>query len=464
MGMPQIGFFQFAAFFILRRSYTLENSISQSFTASKLMRFTLPSIIMMLFLAICSMFCSIFAANYVGEDALSAINIVFPLISTVLAVAIMFAAGSNAIIASNLGSGDYEKAKQNFTAIFIFGTIIGVIFSIISLLFKTEIIHFLGSTPELQVLCEEYLTAYVLVFPFIFWQVYAQYFFVTIGKPVFGMGSVIIGGICNITLAYLSMAVWNLGILGAALGAATGSIIPGIIFVIYFSVKKDAILCFVKPKRHKKFLINTCSNGSSEMVTNLAIAIVTAILNIIMMKLAGKDGIAAVSVIVQVQFLLNSTYIGFGGGVAPIFAYAKGENNSKQIKTVFKLSIRFVAISSIVLVVLSLIFADNIVGAFISPESSAYELAKTGFVIFSIGYFFAGTNIFASVFFTSLSNGKISAIISFLRTFAFILGMLLVLPLLWGTTGVWLAIPIAESLALLVSIWFLKKYKTIYHY
>lgn len=442
----------------------MENAISRKFQMGSLLKFTLPSMVMMLFVAVYSMFGSIFASKYIGEHALSAINIVFPLISTILAIAIMFSTGANAIIASNLGEGNETKARENFTRIFIWGTIIGVILAIISIVFRTTIVKALGASTLLVPLCEEYLTVYALAFPFVFWQVYAQYFFVTVGKPNFGMVIVIIGGVLNILFSYLAMAVWKIGIAGAAIGVVIAYVIPGAIFVIYFCTHKNGSLYFVKPKKHKRFLLDTCTNGSSEMVTNLAIAVVTALLNIIMIKLKGDDGIAAVSVIVQVQFLLNSMYIGFGGGVAPIIAYAKGEENYQQIKNVFHLSKRFVIISSIVLVVICLLFSDFIVGAFLKPESSAFGLAKTGFIIFSMGYLFAGMNIFASVFFTSLSNGKISALISFLRTFVFIVGMLLVLPLVMGATGVWISIPIAETLGIIVVLVLLKKYKTIYHY
>ncbi len=442
----------------------MNNSISKNFTMGGLLKFTLPSMIMMVFVAIYSMFGSIMASQYIGENALSAINIVFPLFSSVLAVAIMLATGANAIIASNLGEGNKQKARENFTRIFLFGTFLGVLFSILSILFRHPIILFLGASADLVPLCETYLIGYALAFPFLFWQVYAQYFFVTVGKPTFGMVIVIIGGLLNILVSYVTIAVLKIGILGAALGVGISYFIPGFIFFVYFLTHKKGLLYFVKPKKHKLFLTKTCTNGSSEMVTNLAIAAVTAMLNLLMMRLKGNDGIAAVSIITQFQFVLNSLYIGFGGGVAPIFAYANGEKNHTQVKNVFKMSMIFVSISSCVLVLLCLLFSTQIISIFLHPSSSAFSLAKNGFVIFSLGYLFAGTNIFASVFFTSLSNGKISALISFLRTFVFIVGMLLILPNLLGETGVWLSIPIAEILGTIVSIYLLKKYKNTYHY
>jgi len=442
----------------------MENSIAQKFNGRSLIQFTLPSIIMMLFVSVYSMMGSILSANYISQNALSAINIVFPFISVVLAVSIMFATGGNAIIASNLGEQDMDKARQNFTVVFITVTIVSIAFMLIAIIFCDTIIQFLGSTPQLDKYASTYLKSYALLFPLLFWNVLSEYFFVTIGKPIFGLICVSIGGVLCIATSFLLVAVFNIGIIGAVIGTGIAYLIPAITFVLYFTFKKDCVLHFVKPKIHKNFILDTCTNGSSEMVTNLAIAITTAVMNLIMKNLAGEDGIAAVSVIVQVQFLLGSMYIGYGAGVAPIFAYAHGENNIAQTKKVFGLSLKFVGVSSVILVLLCNIFSNQIVGAFIDPQSPAFSLAKTGFTIFSFGYLVAGFNIFASVFFTSVSNGKISALISFSRTFVFILGMLIVLPQFLGTTGVWLAIPIAEFLAIVVSVLLLRKYKKVYHY
>ncbi|MCT4631900.1 MAG: MATE family efflux transporter [Firmicutes bacterium] len=280
-----------------------------------------------------------------------------------------------------------------------------------------------------------------------------------------GMGNAIISGSLSIVINYILMAVLGWGILSSAIGMGVAYAIPTAVYLIYFSRKKKRVLHFVKPKIHEGFILRTCTNGSSEMVTNLAIVVVSATMNIIMGNFMGDNGIAAVSVIVQVQFLLSSMYIGYGAGVAPIFGYAYGEDNRKQIKNVFRISTKLIAISSVILVVLCILFRDFIVGAFIRDTTSqSFYLARSGFSIFAIAYLFVGTNIFSTVFFTSVSNGKISALISFLRTFLFIMGMLLVLPPLLGTTGVWLSIPIAETLSIVTSITLLNKYRGVYHY
>ncbi len=442
----------------------MQQAIAQKFDTNKLVKFVLPSVVMMLFVSIYSMMGSIFSAKYINEYALSAVNIVFPFISLVLAVAIMFSTGANAILSANLGEDNAEMARDNFTVITILSVLTGIIFTILGRTFDDEIIRFLGASESIAIYAKPYLRTYSFIFPFMFVGISAQYYFVTVGKSLMGLLITIISGSLNILTSYLLIGVFQIGVIGAAIGSSLAYVIPTICYFIYFSNNKNPMLYFVKPKLHKGFIFNTCANGSSEMVTNLAIAIVSALMNIIMSGIAGDNGVAAVSVIVQVQFLLSSMYIGFGAGIAPIFGFAYGANNHAQTKTVFKISIRLVAVSSAILVLICMLLNKFIVSAFISPQSSSYELANTGFIIFSLGYCFAGLNIFTSVFFTAVSNGKISALISFLRTFAFILGMLAILPNFLGATGVWLAIPIAEALALIVSIVLLKKHRKIYKY
>ena len=444
----------------------MDNSIAQKFNTKSLLLFTLPSMIMMVFCSIYSMAGSIFASQFISQSAMSATTVVFPLASVILAISIMFTTGSNAIIANNMGQGNLSTARENFTIIFLLGTVVGLLCTIFTLTFDDQIIAALGgnSDPVIYDYCKTYLRALSVTFPFTFWTIYAQYFFVTIGKPLLGMTVVIIGGIFNVLTNFTTIVVLELGIVGVAMGTFTSSFIPGVVFVLYFATHKNCALHFVKPKLHKGFVLNTCTNGSSEMVTNLAIAIVTAVLNVLVVRFVGAEGLAAVTVIVQTQFLLNSLYIGFGAGVAPIFAFANGENNTEQTKRVFHISIKFVAISSVIIVAMCLIFAPHIVSVFVAPTSSVFALAKSAFTIFALGFLFSGLNIFSSIFFTSVSNGKISALISFLRTFAFILGMLMILPEIIGVNGLWLSLPIAEALSLVISIFLLKKYRSTYHY
>ncbi len=442
----------------------MHKSLSQEFNTPKLVKFVLPSVIMMVFIAIYSMAGCVFASRFIGEYALSAINIVFPFISFALAVSVMFATGSNAIVSANLGEKNIQKAKENFTVITILSFLTSVAFMVVGLVFDDEIIQLLGATKNIIPYAKSYLQSYCISFPFLFLGILSQYFFVTENKAFMGMMVVIVGGLLNIFISYLLMGVLGIGIISVSIGSGIAYGVPALLFLVFFANKKGRILHFIKPKMHKKFILNACTNGSSEMVTNLSIAIITAIMNIIMGKMAGDIGIVAVSVIMQCQFFLASMFIGFGAGIAPVFGFAYGAKDKEQTRTVFRISRNLVAISSFVLVIICVLFHSQIVSAFINHTSEAFELSKKAFVIFAVGYLFVGTNIFSSIFFTSVSNGKISAIISFLRTFLFIIGMLAILPKFFGTTGVWLAIPCAEFLAIIVSVSLLKKYQNKYGY
>lgn len=437
---------------------------TQQLNGRKLLKFVFPSVVMMMFVSVYSMMGSVFASNFINEYALAAVSIVFPFNSLVIAISVMFAMGANAIISANFGEKNDQKANENFTVITILAVITGFVLTVLVLLFDDQILIFLGATEKTFPYAKEYLRTYSLFLPLLFIDILSHYFFPTAGKAKMGLRVVLIGGSLNIFCTYLFTAVFNFGISGIVLGMIAVYAISTTVYIVVFSKKGKSHLHFVKPKLHKGFILKTCSNGSSEMVTNLAISIVAAMMNKIMGNLVGDSGIAAVSVISQMQFLLGSMYIGFGAGIAPVFAYAYGAKDFEQTKILFRSSVKLIAISSLILVVMCLICTNVIVGAFIDYQSSTFALTKQAFILFSISFVFTGMNIFASLFFTSVSNGKISALISFLRTFIFIVGMLLLLPPIFGTTGVWLATPIAEFLGIIVSILLLIKYKKVYQY
>lgn len=442
----------------------MENSISQKFTTKSLLKFVVPPIIMMVFCATYSMMASVFAGLLINEYALSATNIVFPVISAVLAIAIMFATGSTAIIAKNMGEKKLQTARENFTYITIMGFVIGLFITLISLYMPDKIIAMLGSSGIQDSYSLPYLISIAPFFPFVFFQIFTQYFFISIGKPDISMGVIFIGGILSIITSYVLVTGFGLGIIGIAIGMGISYLIPSIIFVSYFSINRKGGLYFVSPKRHKAFIMSTVVNGSSEMVTNIAISITIPIMNFTILQLEGDIGIVAVSVIMQVQFLLESIFIGLAAGVEPILAYANGAKDQNQITNVYNISKKIIVRASLVLVLICLIFTDPMVNLFVNRDSSAFELTKEAFRLFSFAYLFAGMNIFASAFFTSMSNGKISAFISFMRAFVFIVASLILLPNIIGAKGVWLAVPLAEFFAVFISILFLKSYKKNHSY
>ena len=291
-----------------------------------------------------------------------------------------------------------------------------------------------------------------------------QFFFVTAGRPNLGLIVTVIGGAANILLDYLFMGPMELGIKGAAVATGIGFMIPAVIGLIWFAKKEDRILCFTKPKFDGKVLLKTCTNGSSEMVSNLAVAVTTFLFNKLMMRYVGEDGVAALTIVLYAQFLFTAVFLGYTSGIAPLFSYNYGAQNEKRLKKLFKLSIIFITICSILAYAFSLLLAEPVVGLFSESNSTVYNLAIHGMDLFGISFLFMGFNIFASGLFTSFSNGLISALLSFLRTFVFIILAIMFLPKLLNVDGIWLSIPLAELVALFVSLICMIRYKKIYQY
>lgn len=229
-------------------------------------------------------------------------------------------------------------------------------------------------------------------------------------------------------------------------------------------MKKKSIIHFVKPRFDLKVILKACSNGSSEMVTNLSTGVTTMLFNLSMMKLLGADGVAAITIVLYGEFLINSAYIGFSSGVAPIISYNYGNDNKSELKKIIKYSIRFILMSSVTLFIISILFAPNIVGIFSPKGTTVFDIGYKGFSLFSLSFLFTGINIFSSAMFTAFSNGKISAAVSFLRTFVFIISGILILPRFLGVNGVWLAVPIAEVLSMIISVTFIYRYRNVYGY
>lgn len=440
------------------------NRLAQEFHWLSLCQFTAPTVIMLVFMSLYQMVDGVFVANYVGENALSALNIVYPIPSIVIAVSIMLATGGNAIIARNMGEGRWQEAKENFSLIILSGLILGLCFTGFGLLFIKPLIRLLGATPVLYPYCYDYLLVLIVSAPLSVFQMLFQNFFVTAGKPYLGLVTTIAGGIANIVLDYLFIGVWGWGVSGAALATAIGYSIPALFGLAYFILNRHGSLYLIKPVFRAKVLLYSCANGSSEMVNNLAIAITTALFNLLMLKYAGESGVAAITIVLYAQFLMTSVFIGFSTGVAPVFSYNYGSQNIPQLKKVFRISIRTVAIASAAIFLIAQGFSETVIRVFTSAESQTFPMAKHGFFMFAFSFLFTGVNIFASALFTAFSNGKVSAILSFLRTLVFLVACLLLLPLIWDLDGIWLAVPIAEALAFAVSLFYLIRLRPIYHY
>lgn len=444
-------------------SATLENPLSKNFTMPSLLQFAFPTIFMMIFMGLYTIGDTIIISRFVNTDALSALNIVTPVINIIVGLGTMLATGGSAIVARKMGKGNEKRASQDFTLIVSAGAIIGVAVSIIGNLLINKIIWGLGASEMLFPYCKQYLFILLLFTPASIMQVLFQNLIVTAGKPGFGMVLSISAGAINVLLDYIFVVPMDMGIAGSALGTGIGYMIPTIIGIGFFAQSKRT-LHFQKPLIDFRVLWQSCSNGFSEMVSQIATAVTTFLFNIMMMKLLGENGVAAITIIIYTQFLLTALYIGFSMGVAPIISYNFGSKDYNRLKRIFRMCLLFICIASVMIFAIAMLFGSPLVSIFSAKGTSVYQIARQGFLLFPISFLFCGFNIFASATFTALSNGKVSAIISTLRTFIFISVALLTLPQFFDVVGIWIAVPLAELLTIFVSVGFILKNKKVYHY
>lgn len=441
----------------------MSNSIAKDFKFFSLLRFALPTMVMMIFMSLYFIVDGIFISRLLGTNALSAANIVYPVISIVFAVGIMLSTGGSALIAKKLGEGKEREAREDFSFLTLVSFLFGIAILLIGNIFIEPIVRALGSTDALLPYCVDYLSVSLLLAPAAMLQMMFQTFFVTAGKPLIGLMLTISGGVANMILDYLFMGPFNMGISGAALATGIGELIPAVIGLFYFLFTRHS-LYLTKPVVRFQVLKESCFNGSSEMVTNLSTAVVTYLFNITMLKFLGEPGVAAITIVLYGQFLFNALYMGFSMGVAPVISYNHGSQNLPLLKRIFKICIGFISISSILITIMALVSSPVIVEIFTPIGSATYDIAKTGFFLFSINYIFAGINIYSSSMFTAFSDGKVSALISFVRTFVLIVLNILLLPYLIGVNGVWLAVPAAEFMTLFLSVYLFYKKRDVYHY
>lgn len=439
-----------------------QNMLSKDFKGIQLLSFALPTIIMMVFSGLYTIVDTIFVAHFVNTDALAAINIVTPIISLIIGIGTMLASGGNAIISRNMGANMEEQAREKFTLIIIVSAVFGVILTIIGFIWINDILRLLGASDNLFGYAKDYLSILLIFFPAYLVQTAFANLFVTAGHPGLGSMLSICSGILNIVLDYIFIAIYNMGICGAALGTGFGYLMPTVVGVCFFGTRRKEMLYFCKTKWNGDVIIESCLNGSSEMVGQLAMAVTIILFNLSMMKLAGDDGVAAITVMNYSQFLLNTVFIGFSMGVAPIIGFNHGSKDINRQKRVLHSCLQFISVASIGIFIISYFGGGVIVRMFADNKSNVFHLASEGFKLFAINFLFSGLNIFSSAMFTALSNGKISALLSFLRTFAFLVIAILVLPYIFGINGIWLAIPVAEAMAFILSLFFVIRQLKIY--
>ena len=426
------------------------NVLDQEWGAASLLRFAFPTIVMMLFMGMYTTVDVMFTARLVNTDALSAINIVCPVINVTVGLGTMLAAGGNAVISRKMGAGRNQEAMEDFTLLTLSAAGVGLLVFLAGTIWLKELTAALGANDRLASYCRDYLGTLLFFLPANVIQTVFASLFVTAGRPGLGLFLSVLAGLSNITLDYVFMALCGLGIRGAALGTGVGYLIPALAGIVIFR-RGRGTLFFVRPKWRRGVLRESCLNGSSEMAGQLAAAVTTFLFNRTMMKLAGEDGVAAVTIMIYAQFLLNTLYIGFSMGVAPVIGFQYGNQNGRRQKRVIRICVCFILAASVLIYAASRLGGSHIVRLFASGTSEVYRLAAAGFPVFSCSFLFCGLNIFVSAMYTALSNGKLSAMLSFLRTFVLLAGAILLLPRLFGISGVWLAVPAAEGIMFVVS-------------
>ena len=440
------------------------NALAREFHTVSLIKFALPNIGMMIFLSLYTIVDGMFISRLVGTTALSAINMSFPLNSLQMAIGIMLGTGGSAIIARRQGEGRADEARQNFTMLVTVAALVGLCFAVFGNIFLDPILRVLG-TSELQWAdCRMYTLIQLAFAPMLFLQTSFQTLFVTAGKPGLGLLTSVGGGITNMVLDWLFIGPMNMGVAGAAIATCLGYCVPSVIGLVYFFRNRNGSLFFVPFKFDGATLAAACGNGSSEMVSNIANAVTTFMFNMLFMRYRGEDGVAAITIAMYFQFVFTAVYFGFSMGVAPVISYKFGERNIPQLGRIFRICMTFVLACSLGAYLLSWVTLEPALTLFTPRGSGVYEIAMSGFSIYAVSFLLMGTSIFASSLFTALSDGLVSAIISFSRTLVFLAAMLLLLPLILEELGIWLAVPVAEGLGVMVSVYFLLKGRKKYQY
>lgn len=440
--------------------------LSDHFTYKRLLKFTWPSVAMMIFTSIYGVVDGFFVSNFAGKTPFAAVNLIMPFLMMVATVGFMFDTGGTAIVAKTMGEGEQKKANSYFSLFTYVAFCFGVAFAVLGIIFIRPISIFLGAEGELLENCIIYARIILLALPFYVLQLLFQSFFVAAQKPQLGLIVTISSGVTNMILDAVLVILLPLEykLSGAAVATAMSQVVGGAIPLIYFFRKNDSILRLGKTKIDIKAILKATTNGSSEFMSNVSMNIVGMLYNVQLLKYAGEDGVASYGVMMYVSFIFAAAFIGYSIGTAPITGYHDGAGNHPELKSILRKSLVLLGISGICMVALAELFASPLSKIFVGYDENLMELTVGGFRIFALSFIFMGFAIFFSGFFTALNDGLTSALISFLRTLLFQITAVLILPLFWGINGVWISIVVAEVMSVAIGAIFLVMKRNKYHY
>lgn len=443
----------------------MQIQLSDHFNYKRLLKFVAPSILMMVFISIYGVIDGLFVSRFVGKTAFASINLVMPFVMILGGMGFMIGTGGTALVAKTLGEGDNKRANRYFTMMVYFTLILGATLTLFGIVFIRPIAYFLGASDEMIGDCVVYGVTVIAFTTSFMLQNLFQSFLVTAERPNLGLLATVAAGVTNIVLDAFFIAGLKMGVLGAALATGisqcVGALIP---FVFFLKKKNECVLKLVKTKLELKPIIKACTNGSSELMNNVSSSIVSMLYNFKLMDLLGENGVAAYGVLMYVQFIFISIFIGYVIGAAPIIGYNYGADNRNELKNIFGKSVVLMALAGVLLTLTAILLASPLAKIFVGYDKELYELTKHAFYLFSISFILVGINIFASNLFTALNNGLISAVISFLRTLVFQALSVLLLPEIIGADGIWYSIAIAEIAAFIISLICVIGYKNRYHY
>lgn len=438
--------------------------LSDHFGFGRLLRFTVPSVVMMIFTSVYGVVDGFFISNYVGKTPFAAVNLIMPFLMILGAVGFMFGAGGSALIAKTMGQQDRDKAQELFS-LFVYVTLgCGAVIAVLSFIFIRPIAVLLGAQGAMLEDCVTYGRILLVVLPVYMLQFEFQSFFITAEKPRLGLYVTVLSGITNIVLDALFMAVFRWGVVGAALATAISQTVGGILPLIYFSRPNSSLLRLRKTKIDRWALLQACVNGSSELMSNISMSIVSMLYNMQLIRYAGEDGVAAYGVLMYVNFVFLAMFIGYSTGVAPVIGYHYGAQNCGELRNLLKKSFVIMGVCSVAMFAMAELLGGPMAGIFVGYDAGLMDLTRRAFVIYSFSFLFSGIAIFGSSFFTALSDGLTSALISFLRSLLFQVVAVLVFPVFWGIDGIWTSIVAAELVAAVMTLLFVTGKKKKYHY
>lgn len=438
--------------------------LSDHFTFSRLLRFTLPSIAMMIFTSIYGVVDGIFVSNFAGKTAFAAVNLIMPYVMAFGTLGFMLGTGGTALISMTMGAGDRKKANEIFSLLTYTAILGGLVLTVLSIAFMRPAAKLLGGQGQMLedavlygCIVQTALPAFILQFAF-------QSFCVAAEKPNLSLTMTIVSGCANIVLDALFVGVFRWGLVGAAVATATAQILGAVIPLLYFARENRSLLKLGRCSLDGKALLRTAANGSSELMSNLSMSLVSMLYNLQLMAHAGEDGIAAYGVIMYVNFVFISVFIGLSIGAAPIIGFNHGAQNHDELRNVLSKCLTLLAAFSVALTLAAELIARPLSGIFVGYDPVLHDLTTRGFRIYILSFLLSGFNIFGSSFFTALNNGLISALISFLRTLVFQIGAVLLLPMLFELDGIWWSVVAAELGSLALTAGFMMKYRKRYHY